>query len=240
MAKPTRRFVPRLEAFDDRILPAVTVDLVGTTLLITGKAQAEQVQILDNGTNAAGNVHVFVNGVEQTYAIDPNNGETGAIGEIRVSMGGGADQVTYNLTADLGVSRSLNVDLGSKNDIFTANIGGHNQLGGTDFLINVVGGAGDDELTINANGFSVNGTDADSPALSPTTTAQARFALFGGKGNDHLSVNAASWYVGKNSDLTLDLFGEAGTDQISWVPPSVYQESPPNPFTNGTFTVNHD
>src|SRR5262249_57164321 len=65
MAKPIRRFVPRLETFDERVLPSVTTNYTATdgVLVVKGDAANDVIAITDTGKGDAGAVTVFEHGV---------------------------------------------------------------------------------------------------------------------------------------------------------------------------------
>src|SRR5438552_86110 len=79
-------FVPRLEALDPRILPAVFRDVrVPSLLHVTGTANADRIQITDNG---AGTISVIDNGRSNTLR---------GISRISVETFDGPDTVEYDL-----------------------------------------------------------------------------------------------------------------------------------------------
>src|SRR5262245_9112756 len=95
---PARRrglsFVPRVEALEDRRLLAVSVSLGSSgTLLVTGDAAANSIEIRDNGTGAAGNITVIGDGVMTTRPE--------VIRSIRITTRDGSDTVHWTLTGDL-------------------------------------------------------------------------------------------------------------------------------------------
>jgi hypothetical protein len=143
MARQPRRFVPRLEAFDERALPSVTIDLFPDgTLQIVGDEADNLVTISDTGKPDAGSVTVQADG--QFYVAD------GPVTRIRVVTQGGDDKVDYWLSSDLTGHRTVQVDLGLGNDSFAAHLGGQNFAAGTDFLVQALGGGGKDRLTLDA------------------------------------------------------------------------------------------
>lgn len=148
MSRPTRRFVPRLEAFDERCLPSVTAIIVPNSniLQITGDANANTITITDDGT-ASG---VTVVGDGQTFTF------TGQIDAIIVDAQGGDDVVTYNLTATLASSRNIDVHLGTGNDSFTANMDNQGLAASKSLDISAYGEGGADTLVLNARNFSTD------------------------------------------------------------------------------------
>jgi hypothetical protein len=152
MSRTTRRYVPRLEAFDERCLPSVTAIIVpGSNILqITGDANANTITITDNGT-ADG---VTVVGDGQTFTFTGQQ-----IDAITVDAGAGDDVVTYNLTATLVSSRNTDFNLGTGNDTFTANMNNQGLAQNISLDISAYGQGGKDALTLNAQNFN---TDANS------------------------------------------------------------------------------
>jgi hypothetical protein len=147
----SNRFVPRLQALDDRALPSVSYDLQGTFLFVHGDAAANQITISDDGT---------ATGVSVT-SDDGNNwsNPTGAtITHVFVDTQDGDDVVTYNLTGPLGVNRLVDVDLGLGADSFTANISGTSLAQLVNLDISARGGdrGGRDLLVLNAEGVSTD------------------------------------------------------------------------------------
>lgn len=168
-----RRFLPRLEVFDDRCLPSVTVSEGSGFLNITSDDQADKIVIKDNGTSAAGAVTVNVNGVDVWTTAEP-------IGVIQVIGGGGNDNVEYSLSGDLDVSRTVNAILGAGNDTFTANITNLSIASGVKLLINAFGEAGRDTFNLHTQNVTVNTTD---PSMALEVFLQ------GGRGRDTFNVN---------------------------------------------------
>jgi hypothetical protein len=88
--RPTRRWVPRLEVLDRRLLPSVSQSLAGGVLTLTSDGAGDTIEIRDNGT-AAG-ISVSKNGGPFTSFAD-------VITKVEVKGNGGNDAVTYRLTA---------------------------------------------------------------------------------------------------------------------------------------------
>jgi hypothetical protein len=191
MARQPRRFVPRLEAFDERILPSVDVRPLTAdgTLTIVGDDADDVITISDTGKNPAS---IIVEADGQFYFID------GIVTRIQVFAGGGEDIVEYHLTSDLTSNRTVFVDLGLGNDQFSATLNDPNNLGnqtlaaGTDLVIQALGGGGKDALTLNAVGVNVGaGTHL-------TVDFQ------GGRGHDGVKFNYAPASVGDLAVVSLN------------------------------------
>jgi hypothetical protein len=156
MSAKTRRFVPRLECFDERALPSVSYDLQGGVLFVHGDAAANQITISDNGS-ATG---VSVTSNDGTSWSNP----TGAtITSVFVDSQGGDDTVVYNLNvkdattgqpAPMTVNRLVDVDLGVGNDSYTANISGQSLAAYVNLDLSGHGHGGKDTMILNAQNVS--------------------------------------------------------------------------------------
>ena len=149
MSRKSNRFVPRLEAFDERTLPSVTVAPAApgsTILMITGDAAANTITISDSGQTGG----LIVVGDGQTFQV------TDPVTAIVVDTGDGSDSVTYNLTGTLSGLRSIDVELGRGNDVFTANLAGQALSAGANLDISAYGRAGADTLVLNAQGVNTD------------------------------------------------------------------------------------
>lgn len=148
MSRTVRRFVPRLQAFDERCLPSVSAVIVpGSQILqITGDAGANTITITDNGTPNG----VVVQGDGQTFTF------TDPIAAIIVDAQGGDDVVTYNVAAPLTSSRNIDVNLGTGNDSFTANMDNQGLAQNISLDISAYGQGGKDALTLNAQNFNTD------------------------------------------------------------------------------------
>jgi hypothetical protein len=170
MRPQLRRFVPRLEAFDERILPTVQVLPLTAdgTLTILGDDADNVITISDTGKDPAS---LIVEADGQFYFVD------GFVTRVQVFTNGGDDTVEYRLSSDLATNRTVAIDLGLGNDSFTANLDNQTLSTGTDFLIQAVGGGGKDTLTLNAVGVN----------LGAGTHLTVDFQ--GGRGHDGVTFN---------------------------------------------------
>jgi hypothetical protein len=170
MGRQPRRFVPRLESFDERILPTVQVLPLTAdgTLTILGDDAANVITISDTGKDPAS---LIVEADGQFYFVD------GFVARIQVFTAGGDDVVEYQLSSDLTSHRTVSVDLGLGNDSFTATLDGQTLAAGTDLVIQAVGGGGKDTLTLNAIGVN----------LGAGTHLTVDFQ--GGRGHDGVTFN---------------------------------------------------
>jgi hypothetical protein len=146
MKSHLRRFVPRLQFLDERTVPAVTFELKGTFLFVTGDAGTNQITITDSGTDAGITVSAFtVEDAEEKTYIAPS-----MITHIFVDVGLGNDTVTYNLTAPLSGNRLVDAQLGRGSDVYTANISGKSLGANVQLDLSVNGQGGKDTLILNA------------------------------------------------------------------------------------------
>ncbi len=180
-----------LETLEQRIVPAVTiqagVDLDGDgandDLRIIGGNEATIVRISDDGLGPAsllldvdknGDGDFTDAGELENFVI--NLADDSCI--IDLQLGGGNDQVGYELTDDLfGSIRHLSIDLGSGNDVLQINLSGHDVLFNSLLLVDVLAGAGNDQLGM------IHGDISDSEIVLDAIL---------GAGNDTLSAGASS------------------------------------------------
>lgn len=223
-----KQVAPNLESLEGRQLltaaasqPLVTEGSANGVpiLLVTGTNKADVINITDNGTDAVGNITLtFGNG--QTYTS-----KTG-VSLVQVQSKGGNDQVSYTLTGDLVVTRTIQVSLGAGNDQFTADIPAN--INNPDGLnIEAYGNAGNDTMDVKQSGATLAGTfypylegDAGNDRLTyagiGTIAAGASVspAFSGGAGNDSITSN----YMGQingNYIYNLSMDGGAGNDTLT-------------------------
>lgn len=151
MAKHTRRFIPRLEAFDDRCLPSVTAVQSGDVLQIQGDNKANVITITDNVVidSVTGEKGVIVTGDGQTWTFGSS------VARIQVFTFGGSDTVNYNASGNLDFGRTVTVDMGNNADTFNGNLDGLNVEAGIQMNVQVLGDGGGDKLNASAQNASV-------------------------------------------------------------------------------------
>ena len=169
MSARTRRFIPRLEALDDRSLPSVSVTQTESTVVVdVNDDAANKVQILDNGLLDNG-IIIVVDGVSYTT--------TGLVTAITVNTYGGDDQVDYILGGPAFASRNIYVDLGRGDDSFNAYMSGWDLQSGAQISISAYGRGGADTFALYAEYL---GTQANSQLLVD---------FEGGAGKDRISFD---------------------------------------------------
>jgi len=195
--KRSWRFIPRLEALDERALPSVTVTEVGSVLTITGDQSANNIEIRDSGGSGTDAVTVWVEGVQSDVAInDP-------VTKIVLCARGGQDVVAYNLTGSFtdGTDRKVVVFLGNQDDTFTADLNG--SIGaGSDVTLKVYGCNGEDNLSVSGAGTAGSPWSVD---------GHLTVNLYGGNGKDTIDVNYNGLITG-TFDLTVG--GGNGKDLV--------------------------
>jgi hypothetical protein len=176
MARQPRRFAPRLEAFDERVLPSVTVTYTPTdgVLFIKGTAGADVIDITDTGKGDPGSVTVLDHGA-------PVFSSTGLVTQIMVVTDGGSDIVSYWLTSDLTTSRRVTADLGAGNDSYYAQLDGHTLS--ANLNMQALGRGGRDHLELDARHVTVG------------AGAWLTVDLRGGMGSDSVTVNYSPTFV---------------------------------------------
>jgi hypothetical protein len=224
-----RRAMPTVETLEDRRVPATTVTFGAGTLTILGDGTSNVITISDAGNGSVGSVSVSADGV--------TTANTGAITALNISVGtlGGSDVVRYNLTGDLAStqSRTLNANLGDKNDLFQASfvetLGDTADLAtGASLTFNINGQKGRDRiffafptdvdintaaaLVINASG----GRDRDTIALNYFGQANAtlNFNLNGGQDHDRIAADLAL-NDGSTGTVTGQVRGQGGDDFLA-------------------------
>jgi hypothetical protein len=186
MARQPRRFVPRLEAFDERTLPSVTVSYspMDGLLLVQGDNTNDVITITDTGKGEAGSVTVFDHNTPVYFSEGP-------VTRIQVLTYGGDDTVDYWLSSDLTTNRTVWVDLGARNDAFTAHLDRQNLAAGNNLVVQAFGRGGKDRL----------GLDARQVNLGDHTCLMVDFQ--GGRGRDAVAFNYAPDWCDPTAEVNL-------------------------------------
>ena len=191
------RYVPRLEALEERSLPAVNFLVLGSTLFIVGPTTshpppAEQVTLIDNGSAGPNNVTAI--GRQRFFPNVP-------ITNVVVILHGGHDSVSYNLTGDLTGQRTVAVGLNGGHGHFDAVLR-RNLLAGSSLFLNVEGSGPNDHLQTEVIGNVLGGA-----ALEMNYMAL--------RGNNSIQVRTTtSVTVDPGSLIQMDLFSGSGSGNI--------------------------
>ena len=206
------RFVPQLEALEDRNCPS-SIAVEGHTLLIRGDAMANTISITDDGSG-------MVSGT-----IDGETASGTAINHVVVHSGAGDDTLTYTLTSPLTTREHLQIDMGGGKDSATLDFSPG--ITNTNLKVDFTGHAGDDTLatmfgpiTGSHVDFRSNlgkGTDTFDGTLLGNITGDSavRFLVQGGKGADTLGFHADTTNIDAGAKLDVNLLGGKGNDAIN-------------------------
>jgi hypothetical protein len=206
------RFVPHLEALEDRNCPSF-IAVEGHTLVIRGDASANTISITDSGNGTI------------SGTIDGQSATGTAINHVVVPTGAGNDTLTYTLTNPLTNSERLQIDMGSGTDSATLDFSpgvtnAHLKVDfhgdkGSDTLTTMLGPITNSQVYFQSN--LGRGADTfDSTLLGDIVGDSAvRFLVHGGKGDDTLGFHAASTNIDAASKLDVNLLGGKGNDTIN-------------------------
>jgi len=211
--RQSARFVPRLEALEDRNCPTF-IGVEGHTLLIIGGPTADTVTIMDSGNGMV------------TGTLDGQTATGTAINNIVVHTGGGNDMLTYTLTSPLTTPEHLQINMGSGMDSATLNFSPG--ITNTRLKVDFTGGRGDDTLTtmfgpitnshVNFRANLGKGADTFDGTLLGNIMGDSavRFLVQGGKGADTLGFHADSTNIDAGASLKVNLRGGKGDDTINF------------------------
>ncbi len=207
------RFVPQLEALEDRNCPSF-IAFEGHTLLIRGDNTADTISITDSGNGTV------------SGTIDGQSATGTAIHNIVVHTGGGDDTLTYTLTNPLTTAEHLQINMGSGKDSATLDFSPG--ITDTHLKVDFTGGRGDDTLTTKFGPimdsqiyFRANlgkGADMFDGSLLGNIMGDSavRFLVQGGKGADTLGFHADSTNIDAGASLGVNLLGGKGDDTINF------------------------
>ena len=195
-----------VESLESRCTPAgqVAAVLSGTTLVITGDALDNAIQVED------GSGGVLVSGLWGTLINGSPSVTFSDVGSLRIQMNQGNDVVYLGgLTYGLTIAGSLTVDLGAGDDqltIYDTDVGGSTIIRAR---------AGDDVVAVNG-GNTFNGSvivhleqGQDNFATSDTNTFNRALRILGGAGSDAIFLQDNFTVNG-----TLEIQGGAGDENI--------------------------
>jgi len=206
------RFVPQLEALEDRNCPSF-IAVAGHTLLIRGDATADTISITDSGNGT------------MTGTIDGQTASGTAINHVVVHSGGGDDTLTYTLTNPLVTSLHLQIDMGSGQDSATLDFSPG--ITNTRLRVDFTGHIGDDTLTTRIGPITNSHVDFRSNLGKGADTfdgtllgnivgdSAVRFLVLGGKGADTLGFHADTTNIDAGAKLDVNLLGGKGNDTIT-------------------------
>jgi len=192
ITRSPKTFRPQLEALEERWCPSVTVSTVpvfdGNLLKITGDSAADMVNITDQG-----NGHIEVTDGDGNVL-----GSADDVTRVKIDTKGGSDVVHYSLVNQLTNSQAILVNLGS---------GDTNEA-----TFDFAPGVSDANLFVSVDAAS--GADTISATLGSLTAAHAGIFMYGGGGNDNLSVTATGANIDEDSSLLVRLDGAGGDDSV--------------------------
>jgi hypothetical protein len=229
---------PALELLEARDCPAVSLNVFGSTLVVTGDDANNTVTITDDGN---GNV---------TATGDGRTVNAGGINQIVVDTRCGNDTFRYTLTGALEGDRSLSVKLGRGTDngtidaqagvargTFAVNLDGEDDAdtlsatlgsiaagaradvrvegdGGNDTINVAFSGELDGELRLRADGDDGDDTITGTVALAAGSTGRLDAEVRGGNGNDRLTLNVTG-DTGALDSFEARIDGGDGTDTFT-------------------------
>lgn len=219
------RYRPRIEALEDRSVPAVTHSVIGTTLTLRGDAGRNVIVINDNGANQGANLTVTADGAPIVVPTFINT--------IDINTFNGNDQVTYNLTGSLiGGFRNLNCILGRGDDQMFVNFNNNSLLRnlfgpGSTFNVSTQGSDGNDTIRYNLAGTSVSqfstlnlaangqlGNDRIFVTQTGLVSGAVSADVRGGGGNDRFDLFFQAFQGSTGSYGLMELRGDGGGDNI--------------------------
>jgi hypothetical protein len=227
----TGAFRPRIEALEDRSVPAVTSLLGAGVLIVTGDQYANDVSIVQDDDANTLQVRVVHSGGTDTYHYTSSAVYYGIV----VDLKGGDDDFYYGLEPGTAMTKAKEADitLGGGDDEARLDFLSPGSMHGADLSIDLTGG--NDVDTLDADfGFHYGstidlsadmGAGDDTADVRMTTTSvgnfsHVTFALQGGAGNDTLltecgAPSGSTLTIDANSSLVIDVEGDAGDDRIT-------------------------
>ncbi len=163
--------------------------LLGNALHIVGDAAPETINIVDNGAG-----HIDIRDANGHALGSANN-----VKSIQLDSGGGADNISYRLSAPITKTESMQFTLGG-GATNALNLDLSAGIKGASLYVEVDGGAGADTIKV---------------SLGTLSAAYARLILNGGAGNDSISVSDGSADIPRNSTLSVEINGGDGNDNLS-------------------------
>jgi hypothetical protein len=217
----SNRFVPSMQALEDRSVPAV-ISFSSGVLSITGTAAADVVRITQDD---AWNRLTVQDGVQTRVFA------SSLVSRINVNLAGGNDQLRYGLASDYIRPKQLVSDLGAGADLATLDFGiNKSHVIRNNLTISVLGGTEGDTLRADFGEIRTNlnpapvvslsadmGTGNDFAALRMwgwlDGAARANFTMLGSDGADSLSLHD-DYGIAAGSWLNVVMDGGAGNDSL--------------------------
>jgi len=213
----TTKVMLRCEGLEGRDCPAVQVFNVAGTLTVVGSQVANDIEVVDNGTD----VSVFVGGSAVTNS--PFTGVT----KVVVRGGSGDDTITYTASS-LSAINTVKLQGGVGNDTITLNADSLDRVDAgaatTQFVIRGEQGAdtidaslgnvaAGDTIALNVSG----GTGADNVTFGAITQAVGTMnvQITGDQGRDTISVSSNLAH-GSTGTVNLNANGSQGVDNVTF------------------------
>ncbi|MBL8812181.1 MAG: beta-lactamase family protein, partial [Planctomycetaceae bacterium] len=216
------------EALEIRLcLAATPAVLTRGTLMVNGSDGNDQIWI--SRDDQADQILVQIQSAhDEVSPVSPFQGSysSSAIRQITVQAGKGDDTISL-VSSDIMRSIRLHLDGGDGNDVLAARmIGNLTTVGG--LTINMLGGRGDDKLSVDLEGHyelpsSVvvsGGSGNDQLTLFQSIVARTtapRVSLLGDAGNDllHVGVGDSDGVIGQTAVRQISVSGGSGTDILT-------------------------
>lgn len=182
--------IRELEQLESRTLLACTItQSFSGAVTIRGDNLANDVTVVDHGDGSV------------DFDCDAASLSATDVIRVRIQTRGGDDTVNYSADADLEGGANLRVDLGLGNDTAVVDLSDDGAVTSLDDItLDVLGGAGDDDIDVALGGLDAADVDA---------------VISAGAGNDVVGIFLDGNLVG--SYLLLDVLGGAGADLIDMV-----------------------
>lgn len=170
-------FRPRLEGLEDRCCPSVNSSFNDGTLRLSGNGAADEITI-----RATGEDRIRVTGFTTGAATRDFN----RVDRIVINLGGGANTINLNLSADADVD--LHITGGSGAD--TVNLNTNSVNGDSDLNVTARLGNGDDQFTYTSNGFTGDDAHLDLNIEGGAGNDTVRFALGAVREGSEVDIHA--------------------------------------------------
>jgi hypothetical protein len=208
---PSRRFSPRVEVLENRLCPACTISVSGSTLRITGDGAANRVFVGHNGAGgvtatcdtagprvAAGITKIIIDtrGGDDFLLVGLSDSNLTTPLELQVALGSGADSFNMGV-ADINAELKVKLDLGSGDDFFDVE------------LLDDVGAGRTAEFEVEGRGGRDRGDFLFDDVLEGATL---EVEFDGGDGDDRFRVDGDD--VNAGAELDVDFDGDDGDDEF--------------------------